>query len=69
MLIKSGLEIVDAVGARAELEATPHGKPVYARYGFREVDEIVFELESYGSEGKQITTCMIREGQMASRQT
>ena len=66
MLIKSGLEIVDAAGARAELEATPQGKPVYERYGFKEVDEIVFELEDYGSKGTQITTCMMRDLQMAN---
>ena len=65
MLIMSGLEIVDAAGARAELEATPYGKPVYERYGFRKLDEIVFELEKYGSEGRQVTTCMMRDVQMA----
>ena len=61
MLIKSGLEIVDAAGAKAELEATPQGKPIYERYGFKEVDAIVFELEEYGSKETQITTCMIRD--------
>lgn len=66
-LIKSGLEIVDAAGARTELEATPQGKLVYERYGFREVDEIIFELEGYGSEGRQVTTCMMRDAQLAKR--
>ena len=69
MLIKSGLKSVDAAGARAELEATPQGKLVYERYGFREVDEIVFELEGYGSEGRQVTTCMMRDVQLAKRAT
>ena len=67
MLIKFGLDIVDGLGARAELEATPHGKPVYERYGFREIDEIVFDMEMYGGEGRQVTTCMVRDAQVASR--
>ena len=66
MLIKFGLGIVDAAGARAELEATPQGKPIYDRYGFREVDQIVFELEGYGHQGTQIMTCMIRDVQTGS---
>ena len=57
---------MDAAGARAELEATPQGKPIYDRYGFREVDQIVFELEGYGHQGTQITTCMIRDVQTGS---
>ena len=67
MLIKHGLDIVDAKGARAELEATPHGKPVYERYHFLEVDEIIFEMEKYGSTGRQVTTCMIRDAQVTSK--
>ncbi len=66
MLIKHGLNVVDTVGARAELEATPQGKPVYERYGFREIDQIVLQLKDYDHEGTQITTCMIRDVQ-ASR--
>ena len=65
ILIRSGLEIVDAACARAELEATPQGKPVYERYGFEEVDEMVFKLEEYGSKGTQVSTCMIRDLQTA----
>lgn len=63
LLIKHGLDVVDAAGARAELEATPQGKPVYERYSFREIDQIVLHLEEYGHNGTQITTCMIRDVQ------
>ena len=45
MLVKFGPGIVDAAGARAELEATHQGKPIYDRYGFREVDQMVFLFE------------------------
>ena len=59
-LLEHGLKQVDAVGARAFLEATPQGHPIYERFGWRDVDEIVFELDKYGGEGVQITTCMQR---------
>ena len=39
------LAIADARGLKTYLEATPDGKPVYERYGFREVDELLFDLK------------------------
>ncbi|KAI1657217.1 acyl-CoA N-acyltransferase [Daldinia decipiens] len=39
------LAIADAHGLRSYLEATPNGKGVYEKLGFREVDRLTFNLE------------------------
>jgi hypothetical protein len=39
MLINWGAKQAKAEGVRAYLEASVLGKPVYTRYGFKEVDE------------------------------
>lgn len=44
-LIKWGLEKADEEGTETYLEASPHGKPIYERYGFREVDRLVVNFE------------------------
>ena len=65
MLLQSGLGKVDAENAKAWLEATPQGQSLYAKYGWRVVDEIVFDLEKYGcGEWVQRITVMERAAQM-----
>ena len=62
MLLKSGLEKVDAEGAKVFLEATPQGLPLYTKLGWKAVDEFVFDIEKYvGKPWVQKTTCMMRE--------
>jgi hypothetical protein len=39
------LDIADREGHRTYLEATPAGKPVYEKLGFREVDSLEFNLD------------------------
>ena len=48
MLLRSGLEKIDAECAKAWLEATPQGQTLYAKFGWKVVDEMVFDLEKYG---------------------
>lgn len=62
LLLRSGLERVDAESASAFLEATPQGLPLYAKFGWEVVDEMVFDLGKYGLESVQKTTCMMRTG-------
>ena len=65
MLLQSGLEKIDAEHAKAWLEATPQGQPLYAKFGWKAVDEIVFNLENYGcGEWVQRTTVMERAAHM-----
>ncbi len=63
------LEIADREGLRAYLEATPAGRPVYEKLGFREVDALRFELpEATGDDhgGIAVLSVMIREPRTAS---
>ncbi|OTB01448.1 hypothetical protein M426DRAFT_323464 [Hypoxylon sp. CI-4A] len=39
------LALADAEGLKTYLEATPGGKPVYEKLGFREMEELPFDLE------------------------
>ncbi len=61
VLLKSGLEIVDTRKAKVFLEATPQGRPLYEKFGWKFVDEMVFDLGKYGCSGVQRITCMMRE--------
>lgn len=65
LLLQSGLERIDAESAKAWLEATPQGQTLYAKFGWKVVDEIVFDLENYGcGEWVQRTTVMERSGRI-----
>lgn len=44
------LALADAEGLKTYLEATPGGKPVYEKLGFREVDELLFDLKELTGE-------------------
>ncbi|KAI0597284.1 hypothetical protein F4775DRAFT_257131 [Biscogniauxia sp. FL1348] len=57
------LGIADAAGLRTYLEATPTGRHVYERLGFRTVDEIEFDLSTRieGYETPYKLSIMVRE--------
>jgi hypothetical protein len=62
MLIKWGVEKADKAQLPTYLEASPEGKPLYERFGFKEVEHHRFEVAKYGGEGEdEISTVMIRE--------
>ncbi|RYP67046.1 hypothetical protein DL771_007465 [Monosporascus sp. 5C6A] len=62
-LLTPMLEIADAEGLRTELEATRAGKPLYEKFGFREVDVLKFDLSKLTKDmdGISEVTIMIRE--------
>lgn len=60
MLLKSGLEIVDTHKARVFLEATSQARPLYEKFGWEYVDEMILDLGIYGYSGVQKITCMMR---------
>ncbi|EMD62189.1 hypothetical protein GGP41_002353 [Bipolaris sorokiniana] len=61
MLLKWGLGKADELGLPGFLEASPMGKPLYERMGFRTQETAVFDLTKYGAEGEDTNTIMIRE--------
>ena len=61
-LLQWGLEKIDADGRRVFLEATPQGHSLYAKLGWKDVDEMVFDLNAYGFNGHvQKIICMMRD--------
>ena len=61
ILIAWGVGKADSAHLPAFLEASPMGKPLYARMGFNQIHEEVIDLAKYGLEGTTTNTCMIRE--------
>lgn len=64
MLIQQGLNWADDAGAKAFVEASEVGVPLYSRFGFEVVDEVVVDLEGFGGrEGeKGVMKLLIRKG-------
>ncbi|KAK0509042.1 hypothetical protein JMJ35_008413 [Cladonia borealis] len=61
-LLQWSLEKVDADGRRVFLEATPQGHSLYAKFGWKDVDEMVFDLNAFGFNGHvQKIICMMRD--------
>ncbi|KAL8723195.1 MAG: hypothetical protein Q9225_000461 [Loekoesia sp. 1 TL-2023] len=63
MLLRRGLEEIDARSQRCYLEATPAGLPIYRKLGWTVVDEIKTDLGKYGVANPSVehTACMMRE--------
>lgn len=62
MLIRPGLEAADKAGARAYIEASPSGLPLYVRHGWeKEVDELTIDMTPYGGQGIAHNPCLMRE--------
>ncbi|KAI1136200.1 acyl-CoA N-acyltransferase [Hypoxylon sp. FL0543] len=57
------LNLADAHGLKTYLEATPGGKPVYEKLGFKEVDELVFDLKKLTGKFEDVykLSIMVRE--------
>ena len=61
-LLRWGLEKIAADGRRVFLEATPQGHSLYAKFGWKDVDEMVFDLNAFGFNGHvQKIICMMRD--------
>ncbi|KAI0207035.1 hypothetical protein F4808DRAFT_19304 [Astrocystis sublimbata] len=61
------LAIADAVGLRTYVEATPAGRPLYEKLGFREVENIALNAAAATAgrvKGTSVLSIMIREPQL-----
>lgn len=63
MLIAHGLTAADTAGAPTYVEASSVGLPLFVRHGWKPVDDIRVNLDTYGYEGEGWVTekCLIRE--------
>lgn len=51
----------DRLGLQSYLEASKEGRPLYEKYGFKEVDRIVVDLSKWGGEEDGVAYLMVRE--------
>ncbi|KAF8185552.1 acyl-CoA N-acyltransferase [Mycena galopus ATCC 62051] len=65
-LIKPVLDIADAEGITAYVEALPNAKAVYEHYGFKTVDTQEYDLTKAGREGQEVLSIMVREPKKSS---
>jgi predicted GNAT family N-acyltransferase len=61
MLVKWGLDKADKAKLPAYLEASEEGRPLYAKMGFKPVEENYFDLAKFGYEGGELNTVMMRD--------
>ncbi|KAK0384754.1 hypothetical protein NLU13_7232 [Sarocladium strictum] len=64
LLLQALAEEVDSLGLPAYLEATQVGKPLYEKFGFREVGMLVGNFEKWGGPREHENYLMIREAKV-----
>ncbi|TVY85359.1 hypothetical protein LSUE1_G000304 [Lachnellula suecica] len=61
MLLRDVLALADDQGAQAWIEATPAGRPLYAKLGFKEVNLVKVDLSRWGGKEPGFNWGMLRE--------
>lgn len=62
ILLRWGLERADEEGVECFIEASPEGKPIYERFGWRERGRLVLDLKGRGVEEEEyVEVFMVRE--------
>ena len=60
-LLKWGLQEADKNGKEVCLTATPEGKELYLKHGFKIKRTVTMNLEDYGGNGEYTQTFMVRD--------
>jgi len=60
-LMKFGVDEADRLGFRGYLEASAGGKGLYEKFGYRRVDDLVFDTKPWGGDKIDIHTVMFRD--------
>lgn len=63
MLLRWGASEADRLGLESYLEASPEGKPLYAKCGFRELETLVTDFSAWGGPKEWETVLMTRPAQ------
>jgi len=61
MLLKRVLALADAEDRRTWIEATPAGRPLYAKLGFKEINLVSVDLTKWGGKEPGKNWGMLRE--------
>lgn len=60
-ILKWGIEKADASQLRIFLEGTPEGVPIYLKYGWKILEEVVMDYTPFGSVGQETFFLMMRD--------
>ena len=60
MLLQWGAQEADRLGLDSYLEASPEGKPLYEKKGFREVELLVTDFSKWSGPKEHPTALMMR---------
>jgi ribosomal protein S18 acetylase RimI-like enzyme len=61
MMMDPVIKLADQEGRKIYIEATSDGRPLYQKYGFRDIDLITMDLRRWGGEGPEYIWVMMRE--------
>jgi GNAT superfamily N-acetyltransferase len=61
LLLKQVVEYSKTVGGRIWLTATPQGKALYEKHGWKVVEDSAIDLGKFGGEGNYVRSLMVRE--------
>ncbi|KAH8808234.1 acyl-CoA N-acyltransferase [Xylogone sp. PMI_703] len=61
VLLKHGLDLADAEGRKAYIEATEDGRPLYLKLGWKDLDRLV--VDAFGGDRPAVNYIMIRDPQ------
>lgn len=63
MLLNHVVALADAEGRKVYVESTVTGYPLYAKFGFRDVDLLSVDLSKWGVTKPGVNTIMVRQPQ------
>ncbi len=67
LLLRDGLTLSDRDCARTYIESSPVALALYLRHGWKQVGDILIDIEKYGGEGTASERCLMREPGGSSR--
>jgi hypothetical protein len=63
MLLNHVFALADAEGRKVYVESTVTGYPLYAKFGFKDIDLLSLDLSKWGGAKPGVNTIMLRQPQ------